>query len=425
MAIYDAYGNLVPTGFKQTNEVLVASSDTSDEIKANTEYVCTGTNDEAVIQRAVNYIANNGGGVVKLSDGNFFIDSFPNTDSAGDYVAIMIPQKTNTYAIEILGAGLPYGTSSPSNKGCTRIKVSDSCYESLSASNRYTIIRGGYVASPIWQQKLHHLTLKDMEIRLPWNQKPITCLDLLYTNRVLVERVQFRGYTSGYNGHTVTVNTPPDIAVENCVGMRATSGSNNGILNDYRNMLASGFYEGFKLGGEHLIGINLASIFCYYGFTFGNYQWDGAFSHPMTLINCCDERGVNFPLFVDCGTPNGSQPITFIDFNLERKSRIVPGGTLGEYAVETTPNTFRGTINYTVSNDYGINDVTEPFWKDGSGHGFVTKNDAHELSGTSAVRRGYKPTYLQRFYDTTVGKMLWCIDTANKTWVDSQGNTVA
>ena len=425
MAIYDAYGNLVPTGFRQTNEVLVASSDTSDEIKANTEYVCTGTNDEAVIQRAVNYIANNGGGVVKLSDGNFYIDSFPNTDSAGDYVAIMIPQKTNTYTIEILGAGLPYGTSSPSNKGCTRIKVSDSCYESLSASNRYTIIRGGYVASPIWQQKLHHLTLKDLEIRLPWNQKPITCLDLLYTNRVLVERVQFRGYTSGYGGHTVDVSHPPDIAVENCVGMRATSGSNNGVLNDYRNMLASGFYEGFKLGGEHLIGINLASIFCYYGFTFGNYSWDGAFSHPMTLINCCDERGVNFPLFVDCGTPNGSQPITFIDFNLERKSTIVPGGTLGNYAVESVPNTFRGTINYTVSNNNGIIDVTEPFWTDGSGHGFVTKNDAHELSGTSAVRRGYKPTYLQRFYDTTVNKMLWCIDTANKTWVDAQGNTVA
>ncbi len=425
MAIYDVHGELIPTGFKQTLELLVASSEASSDIKANTEYVCTGTNDEAVIQRAVTYVASHGGGVVRLSEGNFFIDSFPNTDSAGDYVAIMIPQQTNAFSIEILGAGLPYGTALTNNKARTRIVVSESCYESLSTSNRYTILRGGYVPSQIWKQTTHHLTLKDLEMKLPWNQKPITCLDLIYTNRVLVERVQFRGYTSGYNGHTVNVGTPPDIAVENCVGMRATSGSNNGVLNDYRNMLATGFYEGFKLGGEHLIGINLAAIFCYYGFTFGNYHWDGAFSHPMTLINCCDERGVNFPLFVDCGTPNGSQPITFIDFNLERKSTIVPGGVLGDYAVESTPNTFRGTINYTVSPDNGQNSVTEPFWADGSGQGFVTKNDAHMLSGTSAVRRGYKPTYLQQFYDTTVGKMLWCVDTANKTWKDAQGNTVS
>lgn len=430
MAIYRANGSLLPDTDrvpKQTVDVLVASSEASSELKANAEYVCTGTNDEAIIQQAVTYVANQGGGKVRLSEGRFYIDAFPSTDSAGDHVAIMIPQTDALFSIEIVGSALPYGASKETVERGTRIRVSGTCYEGLSASSRYTIIRGGYVANP-WQDSKQHLTMRDMEIQLPWNQKPITCLDLYYTNRVLIERVQFRGYTNGYNGHTVTVENPPDLAVENCVGMRATGGSNNGILNDYRNLLASGFYEGFKLGGEHLIGINLATIFCYYGYTFGNYTWKGTFTHPITLINCCDERGVNLPLFANNGYSNGAnskQSISLIDFNVERNASQAPGGVLGNLATETTPNSFRGEVTYTVSTTTNLNETTVGFFADGSGQGFKTRNMAHELSGTSAVRRGYKPTYMQQYYDTSLNKMLWCIDTANKTWVDADGNTVA
>lgn len=434
MAIYRADGSLLPDTDrvpKQTVDVLVASSEAPSEMKANAEYVCTGTNDELIIQQAVTYVANQGGGKVRLSEGRFYIDSFPSTDSAGDYVAVMIPQTGTAYSIELLGASLTYGSSKTSVERGTKIMVSDTCYEGLSSSSRYTILRGGYVASPVWQHTTHHLTLKDMEMQLPWNQKPITCVDLFYTNRALIERTQFRAYRNGYDGHSVTGTASLDVAVENCVGMRATSGSNNGILNDYRNMLAYGFYEGFKFAGEHVIGINLATIGCVYGYTFGNYAYHGNSVHPMTFINCCDERGINLPLFAKNGyysSYNGNQAITFIDFNIERDASYAPGGVLGDLAKETTAGTFKGTINYTIEGHNGNmqeNRTDKYFWESGSGQGFVSRNDAQALSGSSATRRAYAPNYLQQFYDTTVGKMLWCIDTANKTWVDADGNTVS
>ena len=435
MGVFDKNGNsLVDCVKTQTLDVLVASSEATDSAKANADYLCTGTNDELVIQQAIDYIAENGGGKVRLSSGRFYIGSFPLTDSGDDNVALMLPQDTGAnYSIEILGSALPFGASKTTVERGTRFEVTESAYEACSSSSKYTILRAGYVASLPNTPSRVHLTLKDIEMRIPANQKPIMCVDLLYVSRVLVERVQFRAYKNGYNGYT-TGSIPP-VAVEGCVGMRSVGGSNNGILADYRNMLASAFYEGFKMGGEHIVGINLATIWCVYGFTFGNYQWSNIFAHNITLINCCDERGVNLPLFGKNGwTKNsgygdpaspGYQAVTMIDFNMERSASHTPGGVLGENAKEVTQGAWRGSIEYSITNPFNSNATTVKFWEDGHGLGVVTRNQAQLRSGTSTVRRGYAPNYMQSFYDTTVGKMLWCIDTATPTWVDAQGNTVA
>jgi len=405
--------------------LFVVAADASADEKLAADYQCTGTNDELVIQQAVNAIYANGGGTVRLSSGAFYIDSFPNhddTDDGGSDTAILIPSNDSTgYEISIIGASYPYGSD-----GGTLIKVSTTCYESLSASAKYKIFRTTYSSSLIGNAKVS-LFLESFAVQLPWNQKKILCIDLRSCNRVHMQYIRCSGFTKGYNGYDSSNGNPPAKAAEGCIGVRMTSGSNYGTICDYLNCGCNGFYEAWQVGGEHVVGINLSGIFNVYSYTFGNYPWTDAFHHPITLINCCDERSVNLPYFAYCGANMengaGGQQISLIDFNIERYAPQTPGGVLGDAATELVPGTFHGEISYTMQTG-GTNVTNQKFWKDGHGQRFISRNSAHKLACTTSVRNGYAANYLQRVWDTTLGKEVICIDTANKTWKDTMGNTV-
>lgn len=408
--------------------IFVVASDASAEDKLAADYQCTGTNDELVIQQAVNAIYSKGGGTLLLSIGTFKIDSFPNydgNDDGGSYTAVLIPSNNTTgYEIRIIGDLLPYG-----GNGGTKIVVSDTCYEGLNSSRKYKIFRSTYQSSLAAKAKVS-LFMMNIGIQLPWNQKKIMCIDLLYCNRVYLQFIQCSGYRSGYNGQTVSIQNPPAVAVEDCVGIRMTGGSNYGTVCDYKNISCAGFYEGFKVGGEHVVGINLSGIFNVYSYTFGNYPWAEGFNHPITLINCCDERSVNLPLFAYCseGRNNSAsgQQISIIDFNVERIAAYTPGKQLGNLARELVPGTFHGDISYTIQSQYGGSPLstTMKFWEDGHGQRFQSRNSTQLLACDTTTRNSYAPNYLQRIWDTTLGKEVICVDTANKTWKDAMGNTV-
>lgn len=406
-------------------KVFVAAADATAAEKSIADYQCTGTNDESVIQSAINAVYAAGGGTVHLSRGTFYIDSFTNyesRDDGGSYTAILIPTGSSTYDLHIEGTAVP-------NAGGTKIKVSDTCYESLDSSRKYKIFRATYCNSLISAAKIA-LFMSNFWIQLPWNQKKIMCIDLLYCNRVYLQFIACSGYTSGYNGHSVSIQNPPDVAVEDCVGIRMTGGSNFGTICDYRNIGCSGFYEGFKVGGEHVVCINLSGIFNVYSYTFGNYPWSDGFNHPITLINCCDERSVNLPLFAYCSeSKNNSasgQQISIINFNVERIAAYTPGGQLGNLARELVPGTFHGDISYTIQYQYGGSPLstTMKFWEDGHGQRFQSRNSTQLLACDTTTRNSYAPNYLQRIWDTTLEREVICVDTANKTWEDAMGNTV-
>lgn len=412
---------------REGNRIRVAASDAPDYQKAVADYQCTGTNDELVIQQAVNDIYTLGGGTIHLSMGTFSIDSFPNQDAhddGGSYTAILIPSNNSTgYEIRIAGTTLPYGMASQNG---TKIVVSETCYRSLDNSTPYKIFRSTYAPKLNGYARLS-LFISDIGVQIPWNQKKIMCIDLLYCNRVLMQSVLCRGYISGFDGHVITGGNPPAVAVQGCVGIRMTGGSNYGVLCDYRNVACAGFYEGFQVGGEHVVGINLSGVHNVYSYTFGNYPWQEAFHHPITLINCCDERSVNLPYFAYCGGDKnngaGGQQISLIDFNLERYAPHTPGGVLGESATELVPGTFHGDISYTIQVQ-GTNVTNMKFWKDGHGQRFISRNSAHKLACSTAERSSYAANYMQHVYDTDMNKELICVDTANKVWKDTMGNTV-
>lgn len=412
------------------NTIYVAAADATDDEKAAADYVCDGTHDEVELQQAITALANaNGtkhGGTLLLSHGTFYIDSFPNYESSNDggsYVALLIPASNNWgYELRIIGDTYRYSEGSG-----TKIQVSDTCYEGLNSNTNYKIISSTYFAHLADGAKIS-LYMTNVVFGMPWNQKKIMCIDLLSVNRVYLQFITCMGYRGGYNNYTPVTTNPPAVAAEGCIGIRMTGGSNNGVACDYKNIMCIGFYEGFQVGGEHVIGINLSGIWNVYSYTFGNYPWADAFHHPITLINCCDERSINMPLFAYCGANKnngeGGQEISLIDFNFERYAPHTPGGQLGESATEIKPGTFHGDISYTIQ-QAGSNITNMKFWKDGHGQRFITRNSAHRRACSTTVRNGYAPNYLQRIWDTDLGKEVICVDTANKTWKDTMGNTVS
>lgn len=430
-ALSAAMGARLNAMLRGKDVIFVAASDATDGEKLAADYMCSGTNDERVIQAAITALYNKKGGKLILSSGTFVIDSFPIHDSSYDggcEIAIQIPSNNTDFGflLEIIGDGLPYLPIVTNSRG-TQIKVSDTCYENLDQSKKYKIFCCTYSSSLIGKAKLD-VSLSRFKVSLPWNQKKICCIDLRSANRVSVEQVQCKGFTIGYNGYSNSDGlNPPPIAAEDCIGLRMTGGSNYGILMRYYHVDCAGFYEGIQVGGEHVVGINLSGCYNVYSFTFGNYPWQDSFHHPITLINCSDERSVNMPLFAYCGdnrhNNEGGQQITMIDFNFERYAPQTPGGQIGEWATEIKPGTFHGEITYTTQVQ-GNNSATVPFWKDGHGTRFITRNSAHRLACSSSVRRGYAPNYLQRIWDTDLNKEVICTNTANKEWRDTMGNIV-
>lgn len=431
-ALSAAMGARVAAMLRGKDSIFVAASDATSGEKLAADYLCNGSHDEATIQAAITELYNKKGGTLILSSGTFVIDDFPTYDSSYDggcYIAINIPSNNNSYGftIDIIGNGVPF-YQEVGSRG-TLIQVSDTCYEGLDDNKKYKVFCCSYASSLIDKARLD-VSLYGFRIRLPWNQKKITCVDLRSANRVSVELVNLYAFRTGYNGYSNNAagTNPPPVAVDGCNGLRMTSGSNDGVITRYNYISAAGFREGIQAGGEHAVCINLGGYYNFYTFTFGNYPWQDAFHHPITLINCSDERSVNMPYFAYCGNNHhsdnrGGQQITMIDFNFERYAPQTPGGELGDLATERVPGTFFGEITYTTQRQ-GANVGDIPFWENGHGERFITRNAAHKLACGTTERNGYAPTYLQRIWDTDLGKEVICVDTANKTWKDAMGNTV-
>ncbi len=216
-----------------------------------------------------------------------------------------------------------------------------------------------------------------------------------------------------------------------CIGLTMTDGSNNSFSN-YTNVQTYGFDEGIQVGGEHVVCINCGAAIGRYGFTFGNYVTDCGSNHPITLINCMDERNINLPLFNMCGDSDGKggrlqgrQEVTLISFNMERVERQTPGGKLGDLMREVHPGTWCGSIDFTLQPAWcSLNAIDFKLWEsDGSGKNIRTRNSCHKMICTTEERLSYYPTLGQQIFDTDLNKMLICIDPDRKKWVDLMGNS--
>ena len=362
-----------------------------------------------------------------MLNGIYHIDGFHNIyGDKGPKTAICFP---NTWReIKFYGQNHEYGFQKDYNNGVV-LYVSEKALEEN--KEQVDIIRGQWTDAGI--QNGSSLHMEDISVVLANNQHQIRCVDLRRTDRVDIQNVTLISYGDLISADSnYGLGTPPPIPAEGCIGLTMTDGSNNSYSN-YTNVQTYGFDEGIQVGGEHVVCINCGAAVGRYGFTFGNYKMCCGSNHPITLINCMDERNINLPLFNMCGDSDGKggrlqgrQEVSLISFNMERVEKQTPGGKLGDVMREVHPGTWCGNISFTLQPAWcALNTVDVQLWEnDGSGKGIITRNNCHKDVCGTKERLSYYPTYGQQVFDTDLNKMLICIDPDSRKWVDFNVNEV-
>ena len=400
------------------SRITVAASNSTEKLKKCADVVCSGENDEITIQSVIDRCAVEKKDIYLLN-GTYHIDGFYDFKDGGPKAAICFPN--NRQEMAVIGQSLTYGKT---DSGVI-LYVSHKALEQVDDIH-YDVIRTAWTERGIGNGSA--LCIENMYIGLSHNKKPVRCIDLRRCDRPELKNIRLCAYVDMPAG----LGNPPDVAVEGCIGLTMTDGSNYHYSN-YTNVNASGFYEGIQVGGEHVVMINCAAIMNYYGYTFGNYEINCGANHPITMINCMDERNVNLPLFNMCGDGDkdgnriqGNQEVTMISFNIEYIAQQTQGKAQGHRMKEVYPGTWRGNIDFTIQPAWNhLNTEDFQLWEnDGSGMGFKTRNNCHKLICSAKERNGYYPTYGQQIFDTDLNKMLICIDPENKKWVDYNGNEV-
>ncbi len=404
--------------------ITVAAATTQN--KNGADFICTGTHDELVIQAAIDQCVEESKNILLLN-GVYHIDGFHDYyGDNGPKSALCFPNKWRE--IGFFGQNHEYGFQKKYDNGVV-LYVSQKALEETREEK--DVIRGVWTDKGI--QNGSSLHMENIAVVLANNQNPIRCIDLRRTDRVEVKNVTLVSYGDSIrenSGHGLC--PPPCVPGRGCIGLTMTDGSNNSYSN-YVNLQTYGFDEGIQVGGEHVVMINCGAAVGRYGFTFGNYETHCGSNHPITLINCMDERNINLPLFNRCGDDDihgcwmqGKQEISLISFNMERVEGQTPGGKLGDLMKEVHPGTWSGNIDFTAQPAWNhLNAVDFQLWEnDGSGHGIKTRNNCHKMVCDTNERLGYYPTYGQQIFDTDLNKMLICIDPATKKWVDFEGKTV-
>lgn len=407
-------------------DMLVAAADSTEKARKLADFICTGSHDELILQKAMDVCMETRQNLV-LADGVYNIDGFRSYGDGGPKTALRVPNRWRELAI--IGQNTEYGLQKDYRNGVV-FRLSAEALETI-GNEEADVLRSGWCECGI--QDGASLRLENIAIVLENNRHALRCIDLRRTDRAELKNISLFGYgdffrTIGEKG----LGVQPPLATKGCIGLTMTDGSNYNFSN-YVNVFAYGFDEAIQVGGEHVVCINCGATSSRYGYTFGNYQFSCGFNHPIVMINCLDERNVNLPLFNRCGDHDcngkplhGLQEVTMIAWNIERNPDITPGGKLGDKMREVNPGTWRGNIGFTFQPAWcHCNAEDADIWEhDGSGTGFVTRNNAHKAICTTAERLAYVPSYGEQLFDTDLNKLVICVDTASRKWVDCMGSQV-
>lgn len=394
------------------NIIYIAAANSTNNDKKIAKYVCDGVNDEEEINTALSDIGECG--TVYLLGGDYYIDNFQSyTGYAKTAIAVLPITGKRMRGVTIKGISHYFNG--------TNIHVTQKAFNSVNEKEQPCVINVLAPNNTYWR-----VDIQDLAIILPdWKRKAIMInLDHCGCGEEKNLKLTAFGDASLSNAEYKPNDFSNTSPVDGLVGIRSFAGWTYGDTTRFDNISVWGCHVAFQLGAEHLICNSLRSRHNYCGYTFGEYHNTvnyGAFDHPTTLINCCDEQSYQGPIFSYCGVLDPKfdttkdrklQGVTFIDFNTEQFTKL---------AKETNPGTFCGVIMFHPSDGtYGAY-VNAKFWEDGSGHNFKTVNLTHAQGGTSSLRKTYAPNYMQQYYDTDLNKLL-IYD--GISWKDLLGNDV-
>ena len=277
--------------------ITIAASNTHESMKAEADFICTGKNDELVIQKAIDSCIEQEKNVY-LFNGRYNIDAFYDFGDGGPKTAFRFT--TNHRDIIFKGQNLEYGFQRSYDNGVV-IYVTAQALHTVSES--VDVMRSTWTNAGI--QNGAGLFLSNFTVITDDNQHPLRCIDLRRTDRADVKNISLFSYGKLIRPDSgVGLGETPPVPGKGCIGLTMTDGSNY-LFSNYTNVQILGFDEGFQVGGEHVVCINCGAAIGNYGWTFGNYEYNCGGNHPITLINCMDERNINLPLFNRCGDCGG------------------------------------------------------------------------------------------------------------------------
>lgn len=396
----------------------VASAWASDEEKMGADYVCDGVNDGEELQQAIFDLRARGGGVLKLSNERYIIDTLFDSGiaSVGKYGIFIPTNNYNVSLIKIEGVNFPNVIQPMYFGHCARLDMSEKLYESLGNNEIVSMIGVKPVISGSGKISRASagctLSIENVAVNIPAPQKKIIGVNCEYAYNVRLKGVHC-GLTE-YAGDPQEKDGKIINSIIDCIGIRTLYGYNWGSGYHIDDCNVRGWGLGFDVSGEHLIMQNACARFVNTSYRFGHFGDDTMMSHPNTLINCCEEWLLHGMVFEGNGL---GQAVNIIDFNIEDMTSN--GWGRKTYAKESKPGSYHGTLTYTTTRD-SYKNAPHKFWEDGSGINVLTRDLNDKFSGTTE-NRPQNPRNHQQYFDTTLNKMLYYI---NGNWVDAMG-TVA
>ena len=398
--------------------IYVASAWASDEEKMGADYVCDGVNDGEELQQAIYDLRARGGGVLKLSNERYIIDTLFDSGiaSVGKYGIFIPTNNHNVSLIKIEGVNFPNVIQPMYFGHCARLDMSQELYDSLGENEIVSMIGVRPVINGSGKVSRSSvgctLSIENVAINIPAPQKKIIGVNCEYAYNMQLKGVhcgltEYAGDPQEPNGKIINSNI-------DCIGIRTLYGYNWGSGYHIDDCNVRGWGLGFDISGEHLIMQNACARFVNTGFRFGHFGDDAMMSHPNTLINCCEEWLLHGMVLEGNGL---GQSLNIVDFNIEDMTSN--GWGRKTYAKETKPGSYHGTLTYTTTRD-SYKNAPHKFWEDGSGINVLTRDLNDKFSGTTE-NRPQSPQNNQQYFDTTLNKMLYYI---NGNWVDAMGTVV-
>ena len=385
--------------------VRVAASNSSDADKSAADFVCTGKNDEAVLNKAIRKLTR--GGTLKLADGDYYIDAF---NGEGNTAILFGYNDGRARTINVVG-----GTENKSynTRFGVGIHVTKKAMDAMKGKGPYRVFCGTAKKPKVegaffTYTFVNNVNFRDIYILFHDAFKPLRGIDGSCFGNMYLEMVGI--YTERYFKDRF-LHVRPATPAKGSIGVVSCRAANDEASRiGYNFVNVGGLHTGFLFQGvEHLVINGCVASRCCYG-----YRTVGKANKTMTWINSCDEGNTHLPYF------GGSGHLTAIDFNIERLNTAhipeSPDGPISP-AKEETPGAWHGYISYSIQgkafhegNDFGF----KTFWAEGSGRNFRTVNLDHSMT-----ERPKYPEYLETYFDKKTNKTLtW----NGKIWVDAMGN---
>ena len=380
--------------------VRVAAANSSEAARSAADFVCTGTNDEAMLTKAIDGLVR--GGTMKLADGDYWIDAFPYEGNSAVYFGYN-DGLTRVVTVEGTTEGKVYG----SYRGAT-LHVTKRAMDAMEPNGVYRVFFGAgrIPEGPGDTYTYTHVNnVNFSNFRLLFNDasKPLVGIDGRHFGSMELDMIGI--YTERYFPDRYE-HLKPVTPAKGSIGVWSLPGSNDeSARNRYNEVNVGGLHTGFVFNAvDHLVMTGCMAARCVYG-----YWFERGSPKTLTMINCCDEGCVHLPHF------RGRGHLTAIDFNIERFNTAYipndPENGKEHAATEAKGGSWHGYISYTLQGKaFGL----KRFWAEGSGLNFRTENLDH-----SRFSRPANPEYLETYFDKKTKKTLTWDGSA---WVDAMGN---